>query len=465
MSLIKKIYQTSPYQLKQMAKWACATVPAHVRLGREFFRLSAWLDETQWWSTEKLEEYQSERLRLLIRHVYKNVPYYTRLFQEHGISPSDINTIYDLPKIPILTKEVLRNKLRDLISTNFDEKDLVYLSTSGTTGQPVGFYSEKKLEYADGDPFWWRRLRWGGCNPKNRRAALTAWTIQPKPNGMRRIFSYNPVRRLLILSTYDLSRENFGQYAFALRKYQPEFILCFPSALEIMVKYFTDAGIARPVSPRAIFTQSEVIYPWQKELIENYFGCLIYDWYGMEERVVCASQCGSHSGYHIFSEFSIVEFVKKQKQVVGKDGEIIATRLDNYAMPLIRYQTGDIGRKLEEKCACGRGLPLMRLIGGRDRSFAVTAEGGLISVTIVDIPKATKNIEQFQFVQKQKGELTLRIVKKPNFSNNDIKLIYENLQSKFGDMFKIDIEFVMNIPRTARGKFPLLMQHLKVDEL
>jgi len=199
-------------------------------------------------------------------------------------------------------------------------------------------------------------------------------------------------------------------------------------------------------------------------LIENYFGCEIFDWYGMEERVVCAAECGQHLGYHIFSEFSIVEFLKNEEPVVGQDGEIICTRLDNYAMPLIRYQTGDIGRKLRETCSCGRGLPLMRLIGGRKRNFAVTKEGGLIPVTIVDIPKATGHVEQFQFVQREKGVLLLRVVKGRGFSKEDSRLIHENLRDKFGDLLRTEIEYVENIPRSARGKVPLLIQHLRIDE-
>jgi len=463
MSFITKVYQSSPYQLKQGAKWVYTLLPIHLRYKRDFFKMSAWLEQSQWWSLEKLEEYQNERLRVLIQHVYNNVPYYHRLFRRLGLSPSDIKTIQDLPKIPILTKEVLRNQSRDLLANNFDEKALVYLSTSGTTGQPVGIYSEKRLEYSDGDPFWRRHYQWGGCSLTDRIAKLTASTIQPKINGTRRLFSYNPVRNLLILSAYDLNRKNIGQYAIALDKYQPEFINGFPSALETMVRYFKDNSISKPVHLKAIFTQSEMLYPWQRNLIENYFGCEIYDWYGMEERVVCASECEKHAGHHLFSEFSIVEFIKDGKPVVGEEGEIIATRLDNYAMPLIRYCTRDIGVQLQKKCDCGRNLPLMKIVGGRDRNFAVTKTGGLISVTIIDVPKSG-NIEQFQFVQEEKGVMTLRIVKKEIFSEDDLKLINKNLFEKFGDMMAVRIEFVDKISLTARGKLPLLIQRLNIDE-
>jgi phenylacetate-CoA ligase len=464
MKKVSKIYEMSLYELNQMAKWVAAILPVKVRYGKDFFNRAAWLEKSQWWSRERLIEYQNERLRRLIIHAYNNVPYYHSLFKEKGIRPSDIHTLHDLPKIPLLTKEVLRKKLRDLVASNVSKKDLIYLTTSGTTGQPVGFYREKKSEYSDGDPFWWRRYQWGGCGLVSRRAALTSWTIQPKRNGTRRIFSYNPFRRLLILSTYDLSRKNIAQYAHALRKYKPEFISGFPSALEVMVKYFAEAGIPRPVNPKNIFTQSEEIYPWQRKRIREYFGCEIYDWYGMEERVVCASECEEHSGHHIFAEHSIVEFIKDGKWVSGEEGEIIATDLENYGMPMIRYQTGDLGQAVLEKCRCGRGLPLMKLIGGRERSFAVTKEGGYIPVSIVDIPKATEHVEQFQFVQKERGTLILKVVRKEGFCDEDVDLIRKNLQEKFGEMIAVRLEFVEHIARTRRGKMPLLVQHLRIDE-
>ncbi len=462
-SLAKRIYEATPYELRQVGKWMYGAVPLRIRYGRDFFRVSSWLERSQWWPPEKMAEYQNERLRALIRHAYENVPYYRRVFKERGIRPSDIDTMDDLAKIPVLTKETLRTEGGDLLAANVDKRDLVCLSTSGTTGRPVHFYCDKRLEYADGDPFWWRRYQWAGCGLTIRRAALTAWTLPPKRGGRRRVYAYNPARRLLTLSTYDLSRKNVDTYAFALRKYRPKIINGFPSALELLVKYFTEAGMERPVMPVGIFTQSERLQPWQRDAIGDFFGCPIFDWYGMEERVVCASECEEHRGHHIFSEQSIVEFVKEGKWVKGQDAEIIATRLNHYGMPLIRYQTGDIGRLLEEQCSCGRGLPLMKLIGGRERNFALTKEGGWIPVTIVDIPKATKHVDQFQFVQREKGALTLKLVRGEGFSEDDTRLVRENLRDKFGDMFQVEIEFVGNIPRTPRGKIPLLVQHLRVE--
>ncbi len=461
----EKILKNTPYSLKHATKYFYAVLPTDIRYGTKFLKSCEQLKISEKWSVEKLEEFQNVRLKLLVNHAYRHVPYYQKLFNQLGISPGDIKTIHDLKKIPTLSKDDLRNNLNELTATNMMKKDLVYLSTSGTSGRPVRFYSERRHEsYLDGDAFRWRHFSWGGCTPKDSRATLSAYKLPPKKNGQRRLFSWDPMKRLLILSTYDMNRDNIHQYAAALQKYKPKFLHGFPSALEVLARFLKDRDIPAPIRVKAIFTQSEVVYPWQRKFIEQYFNAEIFDWYGMEERVIAAAECEQHSGYHVFSEYCIVEVLKDGQHVTDEEGELVSTRLDNYAMPLIRYKTGDLGLLKSEKCRCGRNLPLMTITGGRDRNFVVTKSGGMISITIVDIPNATENVEQFQFIQEKAGVVTLKILKKDSFSDEDLQLVQKDIKQKFGDMVDVKIEFVTSIDRTARGKLPLLIQKLNFDK-
>lgn len=465
MKIDNNLCRETLYLSKQTARWFYSFLPLQIRYGTDFLNMSKQLEISERWSIEKLADYQNQCLRKLINHAYKNVPYYHSMFKKYGILPTDIKTINNLEIIPPLSKDDLRNNFKKLIATNMKNSELICKSTSGTSGRPVHFYLERRQkQYLYGSPFRWRHFRWGGYEPNNRCATLYNWRIPAKTSGQRRLFYYDPMRRLLILSTYDMARKNIHQYAEALQKHNPEFLHGFPSAIEMMVKYLREQIVPPPIKPRAIFTQSEIVYPWQRILIEQYFGCKIYDWYGMEERAIAASECEFHTDYHIFSEFCIVEVLREGKNVIGEEGELISTPLDNYAMPLLRYKTGDLGMLVNEKCACGRTLPLMRLSGGRDRNFVVTKSESLISVTIVDIPNATKNIEQFQFVQDEVGTVTLKILRKDSFSEEDLDLIKKDLKEKFGDMIKVRIKFVERMDRTSRGKLPLLVQKLKFDK-
>jgi len=456
----------APYEVKQGLKWIYGCLPVPMRYGRSFLYKCRLAEEREHWTAAALAAYQNEQLRFLIDHAYRHVPYYRTLFDRQGIEPASIRSVEDLHRIPPLTKEDLRSHFSDLIALNIQKKDRILLATSGTSGRPLRFYSERRHEaYVDGDAYRWRHFRWGGCTPYDIRATLSAYRIPVKRNGERRLTTYDPIKRLLILSAYDLSRTAIHSYARALEKHQPSFLHGYPSALEALTGFLQAEGIPSPTPVRALFTQSEVLYPWQRTLIENYFGCKIYDWYGMEERVIAAAECEQHSGLHVFSDYCIVETLKDDSPVIGVEGEIVSTRLDNFAMPLIRYRTGDMGVLSTTPCACGRNLPLLRLNGGRDRNFLVGRNGELISITVVDIPHATAHVEQFQFMQQTQGKALLRIVKKNGFSDHDVEQIQQELREKFAGLVDVTVEYTETIERTGRGKLPLLIQRLRLDHL
>ena len=455
-----------PYEAKQGLKWVYGFLPTRMRYGGSFLQKCRLAEEREKWTAAAFTANQNEQLRCLIDHAYRHVPYYRILFDRQGIDPAAIRNVEDLQRIPPLTKDDLRNHFSDLIAANIKKKDRILLSTSGTSGRPLRFYSERRHEaYLDGDAYRWRHFRWGGCTPYDRRATLSAYRIPAQRNGERRLTAYDPVKRLLILSAYDLSRTAIPLYARALQKHRPSFLHGYPSALEALTRFLQAERIPSPPSIRALFTQSEVLYPWQRALIESYFGCKIFDWYGMEERVIAAAECEQHSGLHVFTDYCIVETLQQDKPVTGVEGEIVSTRLDNFAMPLIRYRTGDMGTLSTTPCACGRNLPLLHLHGGRDRNLLIGRNGELISITVVDIPHATAQVEQFQFLQQTQGEALLRIVRKSGYSDHDFEQIQQELREKFAGLVDVTVEYTKTIERTGRGKLPLLIQRLPLDHL
>ncbi len=466
--LWENLYQGLPAKtpgcIKSIAKSAYRLLPLRVRWGREFFKQLEFLEKSQWWSRQELENYQNEKLRPLIQHAYDNTAYYHRLFNDNKLSPGDIKTIKDLAKIPVLTKDIVREHFQEMVASNIDKKTLVRLSTSGTTGKPLIFFSEKWLEFFNFGPYMWRYYHWAGQAFNDLKAIIGSGVIKPNSKGIKEIFSYNPARNQLILSSYDINRKNAPLFAEVLKKYKPQFIETFPASLEALVCFFQEQGIRRPVQLKAIFANSEVLYPWQRKLISEYFGCNIFDIYALEERVVKATECEKHTKHHINSEYGIVEIAENGCPVsYGDSGEIVATSLNNYGMPFIRYNTKDVGYLVKENCPCGRGLPLLGLMGGRTRNFVVSKSGSIISITIVDIPNATDNVQQFQFVQTVQGKLQLKIVRREGFSQADLEKIEKKLKEKFSDDMEVEINFVDAIVKTQSGKQPLLIQRIDKD--
>jgi phenylacetate-CoA ligase len=437
-------------------------VPLHVYRGRDFYRLSGLLDQSQYWDAERMRQYQDTRVAALVAHAYAHVPYYRQIFDQRGLSPTDVTTVAHLARLPLVTKDDVRAHAEALRSRAVPDRDVVWKSTSGTTGRPVKVAVLKSLLPFDNDAYHWRQFRWGGCGFEDPRATLLASTLSNAASPTRRLSAYDPRRRTLTLSTYDLHADTIAAMHAALRKHPPRFLMAFPSSAERFVVLSRQQGL-QPPPLQAVFLQSESVLPWQRTLIADYFGCEVFDWYATEERVINACDCPEHDGLHVVSEFGVVEFLPTASTPDDGAHEVVATPFHNLAMPLLRYRTGDMAVPIDDPCGCGRTLPRMRIVGGRSRSYAVLADGRMVSITVVDIPKASAAVEQFQFVQDEPGVVTLKIVRKPGYGDADERVVRDNLREKFGDALRADIVYVDAIERTARGKLPLLVQHLDLS--
>ncbi len=439
--------------LKHIVRSAYGRIPLRMRLSRKFFQTLAELEQRQWWPSDRLRRYQNERLRLLIRHAYTNVPYYNELFKKCRLKPNDIQTVDDLPKIPILRKDDIRTNLSKLRAVNYTSKEVSKNSTSGTTGAPLVFYDHKSPYRGFNGPFIWRFFRWTGLDVNQKRATLSEWTLAAGKS-----FYYNPVYNLLILSAYRLNKNTAKEYLAGLAKHRIEYISGYPASIELFTSFLKGFGIKPPVQLKAIITHSEYLSDWMRRSIEDFWGCRCFDWYGMTERVVLGVECEEHQGHHLCSDYGITEFIDEDPDGYSR---IIATGLTNYIMPFIRYDTGDVGYLKQEECSCGRGFPLFILKGGRKRNFAIAKDGSYIPVANIDIPKVSDNVSQFQFAQEIPGRLCLQIVKKDAFSDKDTVKIRSKLFEKFSDNMDIELTFVNGISRTANNKTPLFVQRIE----
>jgi len=137
MNLIKKIYNLSPPFIQDIGRKVYSRFKKPIWKDPEFLKWYNFLQESQWWSKEKLEEYQIQQLSKLLNHAYKNVPYYRRVFDERGLKPKDIQDFKDLQKLPYLTKEIIQDNLPNLVARNYPRSKLRYATTGGSTGIPM----------------------------------------------------------------------------------------------------------------------------------------------------------------------------------------------------------------------------------------------------------------------------------------------------------------------------------------
>jgi len=423
------------------------------------------LAETEWWSAAELYALQCERLQALVAHAYAHVPYYCRLFRDHGLAPSDIMTPADLAQLPLLTRQQAQANLAALQPRNLDPALLQTRTTGGTTGTPLSITYDAQADAVE-LAFRMRQWRWAGYRPGAPLLILRDdFAGRTNRHGTTVKWDYNSARNALVLSAFHLNAAILPDYWALLREFQPRFIEAYPSALSVLARFMQQQGVTA-VHPQAIFCESETIVPWQRSLLETTFGCPLFAGYGNSERAVDAVECEAHSGYHICQEYGVLEIVDAHGEAVTEEGAIglvVGTGFYTNAMPLIRYQTGDLARVTHHPCSCGRAHPLIGDIVGRLQEMVVTEDGELVAIGVLQIrAPAYRHVQQFQFVQEQPGRLELRLVPAKGYSEHAARQIRDELTTQFGGRMQVTLTTVPAIDRTSRGKQQFLLQRLPI---
>jgi len=465
MSLRELAKRRLPYPAKQGLKYIYGAMPPRFHYGKIFWKTYDFLKESQWWSREKLEEYQIQQLEKLLHHAYKNVPYYRRVFDERDLKPENIQDFGDLRKLPYLTKEIIQENLSDLIARNYPKSRLQYVTTGGSTGIPLGFYWERDVtdlkEWAFVITLWSRV----GFELGNRCLVLRGNIVRSANKG--KFWEYDPLKKDLIISAYHMTDELLPNYIMKIREFRPDFIQAYPSAITILARFMKDNDIKPFPTVKAVLCASENLYSWQRELLEEVMKCRVWSFYGHAERAALAAECEYSTYYHVFPEYGYLELIGNDGNEATKDGEtaeIVATGFNNFATPFIRYKTMDLGVFSSKKCQCGRQYQLLERIEGRLQELIVTRTGRLISMTAINMHSDVfDNIKQFQFYQDKKGEVIFNVVKKNTYTGKDTEYIKRELYKKLGDDMKLEIRFLDHIPRTKSGKYRFLIQKLPIE--
>lgn len=421
------------------------------------------LERSQWFATEQLEELQLRRLKELLNYTFDYVPYYRELSRQLGISADEIETIDDLRKLPILDKETVRQNEERLISEEFVKEELVHVHTSGTTGKTLDIYLTKECfqkEYA----FTWLHRSWAGVDYRDRTATLAGHPVIPIEQEDPPFWVKNFYENQIIFSSYHINKGNLKYYVKALEDFQPELIHGYPSSIYLIALYIKDNNI-RSIRPKAVFAASETLLDHQRQEIEEAFGCKVFMWYGNTEMVANIVEC-KNGNYHVKHEHSVVEFLNKDNEPAepGEEGRMVCTGLGNYAMPLIRYDVGDMAIPSDkDSCSCGRGGMLVERLIGRVENYVVTPDGRYIG-RLDHVFKDAQNVVEAQIIQESIDAITLKIVKAPKFNSKDEKKIIANTRERVGHKIQVNLEYVEHIPRTSSGKFCFIISKVPLEK-
>jgi phenylacetate-CoA ligase len=422
-----------------------------LRFGDEFRRLLDWLEESQWWSPEQIQQYQAQQLSQLLEYAYNNVPYYRRTFDARHLKPADIASLEDLPKLPTLTKEDVRQHMDGLVSSTVTRSELVFNHTSGSTGKSLDFYLEPRavqFRWA----VWWRHRRRFGVQFDEPYATFTGLAAVPLAQAKPPYWRENWPMHQTIFPMHHLTPGKVGDVVRRLNQGGFAYYAGYPSVLSALALLIREQHLEITRPPRMIFTGAETLYEDQRALLSRVFQCPVTDQYGFSEGCGNASRCQADV-YHEDFEYGILEC--GDAEMAGDDvrrGKVIATGFAGYGMPFIRYEVGDIATWSSAECTCGRHSKIITRVDGRVEDVVLTPEGGRI--TRFDyVFKDTHNVREAQVVQKAPGRVCLRIVRRPAYSADDEQRIREAVALRVSAALGVEFEYVDEIERESGGKF------------
>jgi len=419
------------------------------------------LVKNQWKSYPELKADQDSQLRTMIEYAYTNVPYYHRVFRELNIKPDDIKGISDLERLPILTKEIIKQNWDEFIPLNINKTRYYSQATGGSTGTPLKYRLDKFDRFLGG-ALMYRGWGYGGYKLGDKMVFLAGLSLNVGTK------AHEISRNIKKLSSYDMGEEDMRSYVKIINLLNPRFIRGQAYSIYFFSKWIKDNDLSIQ-NPLSVFTTAEMLYPHMREMIEDVFNCKVYDGYGLNDGGISAYECPEHSGLHIDTERSVMEVVNQDgHQMNDGEGQILATSLHNYAMPFIRYDTGDLGHIISENCNCGRGYRLLKRVTGRQLEMLMTPEGKYIHGFFFNhILKEINGVKEFQVLQKTLNKIVIKIVPEDDFDDKLLDQINKQLVpireliGRKSEAWEVEFKIVEKIERTRGGKFRYVINEMK----
>jgi phenylacetate-CoA ligase len=410
---------------------------------------------------EKVRENQFKQLSDLLHHAESHVPYYRELFRSLGITSRDIRDFSDFSRLPILTKDIIRERQGELVRDDVSLSSLEPHSSGGSTGIPLKFYRSRKYMAAS-DAGTYRNLQQCGWRPGEMIAFF--WGSTDKLDRMPRweFELRQHLRRSYLFDPFRSGEAEMAAWAQRMRSLRPTVILGYASTVACFAA-FLEASRLSPPQLRGIFTTAEKLYQTQREVIERVFDCHVFDCYGSSEVQNISAEC-SQGKMHICADYVVIEedtpdegSAEPSQHELGTPRPFLLTSLKNWSMPFIRYRNEDCGYLSSESCSCGNNFPLMHLEIARTSDNFIFPDGRVVhGEYFTHLMYGSQGIANFQFHQTTVDRITLLIVPgpgNPQARQQQIRKAVDHIQSLCpSHPIRIEIKELDSIPLSSAGK-------------
>jgi phenylacetate-CoA ligase len=410
----------------------------------------------------EVEEIQRSRLHELLVFCSVHNPFYRDRFRRAGLCKKADFCTEGLAQIPFLTKVNLQECFDQLVCEGVSRERLIENSSGGSTGDLVNLLQDGTfLEESLATTFISDRMQ--GWNFGARRALL--WG-SPKDCGRlsnlkARMSAY--LNNENCYNSFNMGIHEMRKFHEELTRFQPDNILAYASSIYLFACFLKEAGLQPRYPLRSITSSAETLTGPMRAKVEKCFGVPVYDRYGAREVGTIATECDHHGGLHLNMLDHYVEVIDFEtgRRIWDKPGRILVTLLTNYAMPLIRYDIGDVGILTEDFCPCGRSALVLKKLLGRSSDFVVSPSGRLIhGEYFTHAFYGHRGIRQFQFVQETATVFVVRIVKNADFQPSSVEAVRRETELVLGQNAQIRFEFVENIPSAPSGKWRFTISNI-----
>lgn len=416
------------------------------------------LAESQYWERRRLDELRDRKLALLVERAHAASPHYRRMMDEQGVRPADVRGLADLPRLPILTREVLREHAEALRFRGSGPVETV--ATGGSTGSPIRVVRDRPGSVWQ-RACYWRGFGWGGLGLGEPFVQLFGGTLGlARPRRLDCLKNWFSGKHFL--PAFGFGPQNAPAFLQAMRSSQARFLVGYASAIHLLACHAERTG--GRVQLDAVFPTAEPLLDSWRATIARVFGAKVLPYYGCGEIQSLGYTCPEDEAtYHGCDEHAVIEVETPGGARLVGEGPFLVTDLDNQALPMLRYRNGDAGALAPPGCRCGRTLGRIERIDGRVSDVLYTTTGVAISGVIG--PHAFKmidRVEQFQILQRRPGQVQIRIVRLPGYSiASEEPKIRDIFGQYLGRDADIEIAYVDAIPRTAAGKARFIVNEAK----
>jgi phenylacetate-CoA ligase len=421
--------------------------------------MAHWRDaeQSQWWSREKLEAFQLQSLQSLLKHAAETCPYYGEEWKAKGLEVSQVQSLQDFSAWPTITRDVIRRSRLKMRTTSAVKR--MSKATGGSSGEPLQF----DLDSGSNDrrtAMTHRGYGWAGAAPGTKQLYIWGTPVGKVPAWKRiKMDLHHRFDRHLILSCFEFTPQRMRQHFERMNRYRAEVIVAYTNPLYEFARFLQQHSLT-PVKPNSIIVGAEKLHEFQRELIEEVFGAPIFETYGSREFMLVGAECDRHEGLHLSMENLLVEILNDDGTPTahGQEGNVVVTDLFNYGMPFVRYVTGDRGVAGFEMCSCGRGLPLLKKVVGRQLDTLDTPDGRKIPGEFFPhLIKEYPAVRRFQVIQEKQELITVKLVCDGGLTLAEREHMLSEIRKCTGTQVDVRLQMVDDIPLTNAGKLKVVV--------